>query len=1320
MMDAVPLPPSIAPRVAPAPYRVESAFTAIRVEGGLFPAEFMQAVVAQRVPGESTSDYGMLPSRNLRDEIGRYWRDAEMLWQEYRRDRQRADRDAQRTGVERWLLRLLCDVLGYADVAEAPSGTYVGERGFRITHRAHGGAVPLLLTIAVRDLDHPSSEFGDGGRRRTPHATIQEYLNAEPTALWGIASNGIRLRLLRDNPSLTRPAYVEADLERIFEEGLYPDFAALWLIAHASRTKPGSDGMAGCWLEKWRTAGAETGQRALAELRAGVTNALRALGSGFVEHPANEALRAGLRTGGVTTGGLHQQLLRLVYRLILLFTSEERELLHSPDATADARALYAQGYSLTRLRERSRKRRHYDSHVDLWTGLLVTFRALARGARPLGLPALGGLFEEDQCPTLDGAMLTNRRLLEAVHALAFFADRGALQRVNYRDMDSEELGSVYESLLELHPLVVVATRPWTFGFAGDEGNGTDAQATQRRLSGSYYTPAPLVLELGRCALDPLIEQTIQDNPTDPCAALLRLRIVDPACGSGHFLLMTARRLADAVARLDGDGDLPDEAVRRHAMREVIRRCVYGVDRNPLSVELCKTALWIEALEPGKPLSFLDAHIRCGDALVGVTDLRVLSEGVPDAAFGHFVGDDRTAAQTFKRLNRGQRELPQPLLDLGLTVPPDLAAVLDALSDEAEDDVANTRAKRQRFEEMRSGPLGHRLKVACDLWCAAFFAEKKEAEIRGRELCPTTDMVWRYLQGTALYAPLIAEADRLAQHYRFFHWPLEFPDVARDGGFDLVLGNPPWETTSPDAKEFFAAYDPQVRFMSKEEQTAAFERLKQHPGIIARWDAYCRELYLQTNFYKESGRYRMFAPGNLGKGDLNVYRMFVETALTLAKPRGHVAQLVPDGLYNGANAAALRGVLLKECRLDWLLGFQNLERLWFPEVYYRMRFCMYVVQKGEATQAFRAAFGILTPYALRTVIERDALTIPTSIVHEFSPEALAVLEISAQQDIDICRKMYACYPKFGQQLPGQPYRAYMAEIHMGGDRDLFQEGVEGLALFEGRMVDHFDYRAKLYASGRGRAAVWTEVPFGDSRKAVVPQWRVPPDKVPDKLAERIKCYRIAYCNVSSPKNERTLVAALVPPSAVCAHAIPTLLFRDGGPADMLLWLGVSNSLTMDFIVRKKTALNVTYTIVDTLPFPRDWQATPAAEAIIVRAYTLSACGPEMEGFRNTAPGTPGVPRGIEPVEDPDERARLIAEIEVLVAREIYGLSRDDLLFLLDPDNILGRDCGVETFKILRNRELRTYREYRTQRLVLEAWDRLPSYAGESASIANRER
>jgi hypothetical protein len=354
-------------------------------------------------------------------------------------------------------------------------------------------------------------------------------------------------------------------------------------------------------------------------------------------------------------------------------------------------------------------------------------------------------------------------------------------------------------------------------------------------------------------------------------------------------------------------------------------------------------------------------------------------------------------------------------------------------------------------------------------------------------------------------------------------------------------------------------------------------------------------------------------------------------------------------------------------------------IWFPEIYYRMKFCIYTAQKNERTRSFKAAFGILSPKELNDAIQRTALQIPVGLVNEFSPDAMAVMEFAAQTDIDIGRAIYADFPKFSERISDQPNRIYMRELDMGTDREVFTEAADGLPLFEGRMVGLYDYRAKGYSAGRGRAAEWPELAFGNPRKAVLPQWRIPRAQVPNKLRDRIQEYRVGFCDVASATNERSLVAALVPPNVIGGHKVPTIVLAGGFPADSLLWLAVANSMTMDFLVRKKVALTMSYTIMDSLPFPRAWRAIPAAEAIISRAYALSAVGAEMAAFRRSVPGSPGVPTGIDPVEDPDTRARLMAEIEVLVAREVYGLTRDDLRYILDPDNILGPNYGVETFK-----------------------------------------
>jgi hypothetical protein len=620
------------------------------------------------------------------------------------------------------------------------------------------------------------------------------------------------------------------------------------------------------------------------------------------------------------------QLLHLVYRLIFLLAAEDRNLLHPPSASAAARKLYAQGYSLGLLRDRAVRRSSWDRHHDRWEGLNIAFRALARGEPRLGLPALDGLFAPGTIPDLEQARLANRNLMEAIYRLAWLKDGSALSPVNWRDMETEELGSVYESLLELTPQLTDDGRGFKFA-EGGEGKGH-----ARKTTGSYYTPDSLVQALLDSALDPVLDR-VEAEASDPAAALLSVTVLDPACGSGHFLLAAARRIATRLARVRAGGN-PAPADYRHALRDVARACIYGVDRNPMAVELTKVALWIETVEPGKPLGFLDANIRCGDSLFGLFDLKVLEQGIPDAAYKPLAGDDRETAKHFEKRNKAERD-GQGTLDFtggGGKLPPrlPLAGEARALRAMPEDDPDQIAAKRKKFEAARAEPKRWSLRVAADLYVAAFLSPKAGGIPANRNTVtiPTTAHVWDALAGRAVYGPLVGSAQELAGEARAFHWPLEFPDIMAAGGFEVVLGNPPWDTMSPDAKEFYSEFDPEVRFMAPQDQKQRISELNDAPGVKESWDAYCRHLYASANFFKESGRYVLFAEGNLGKGDFNVYRMFAELALDLVKQYGRAAQFVPENLYNGANAAAIRARLFEGCSLHALIGFENTKRVWF--------------------------------------------------------------------------------------------------------------------------------------------------------------------------------------------------------------------------------------------------------------------------------------------------------------------------------------------------------------------------------------------------------
>ena len=403
-----------------------------------------------------------------------------------------------------------------------------------------------------------------------------------------------------------------------------------------------------------------------------------------------------------------QQLLRLVYRLIFLLTVEERGLLHATESSDVARHLYTEGYSLKRLRDRSVKRSAHDRFSDLWEAMKIVFRGVANGEPRLALPALAGLFATTQCPSLDVSKVENQALLMAVFRLSWLREASGLSRVNWRDMGPEELGSVYEGLLELQPQITQGGR--AFGFA----TGGEAKGHARKTSGSYYTPDSLVQVLLDNALQPVVQSTIAANPDKPVQALLELAIVDPACGSGHFLLAAARRLAAHVARLQASGT-PSAAEYRHALRQVVGRCIYGVDLNPMAVELCKVSLWMEAVEPGLPLTFLNSHIQHGNALLGATP-ELIAKGIPDAAWDPIEGDDKKIATALKKRNRlaatGQRGLSSVWSEPGGDESAAIARAVKELEAAPDADAgALTRKESQWKGILESGAYRHQLFVA---------------------------------------------------------------------------------------------------------------------------------------------------------------------------------------------------------------------------------------------------------------------------------------------------------------------------------------------------------------------------------------------------------------------------------------------------------------------------------------------------------------------------------------------------------------------------------------------------------------------------------
>jgi hypothetical protein len=1290
------------------------AFEALSIEGGLLSPDWLSRAAQLAAGGQSEADYRIPKGLNLRDEIGRFWRIAQAHWSDFAAGR--AGQADPRLLAERFVEALLRESLGFATLAKAEP-VVLAERSYPIGFAALGGRVPVVIAPAGSGLDTLAPAFGDGTRRRSAFGLAQEYLNAADGAMWGLTSDGLTLRIVRDNASLTRPAWIEADLQRLFTEERYADFAALWLLAHETRFGRADQPVAECALETWRSAGREEGTRAREHLRRGVEDALIALGQGFLAHPDNQALRAALQSGALSTKDYFNQLLRLVYRIIFLLTVEERGVLHPDGADEKAKSLYAAGYSLRRLRERSVKRSAHDRFADLWEATKIVFRGVEGGEPRLGLPALAGIFAKAQCPALDAAKLENRALLLAVFKLSWLREDAGLARVNWRDMGPEELGSVYESLLELVPQITQDGRQFAFATGGEtKGNA-------RKTTGSYYTPDSLVQVLLDSALEPVVKDTIANHPENPALALLGLSIVDPACGSGHFLLAAARRLASHVARLSANGT-PSAAEYRHALRQVVGRCIYGVDLNPMAVELCKVSLWMEAVEPGLPLTFLNSHIQHGNALLGTTP-ELMAKGIPDAAWEPIEGDDKKTASALKKRNKKAAE-GQRSLDTLWSKPSDAEAhavaravvELEAASD------ANPEALAKK-ESQWDGILGsaeyRHQKLVADAWCAAFVWPKQPGDLA--EVAPTNEL-WRQLRDGQGQPPAltIKTVGELAEQYRFFHWNLQFPQVFAKGGFDAVLGNPPWERVKLQEQEFFA---------SRSDEIAGAANAAARKKLIARlptidptlWDEWCsasREAEGQSQLVRQSGRYPL-----CGKGDVNTYALFAEHNRAVLGPQGRAGFIVPTGIATDDTTKEYFSCLVEGCELASFFSFEN-EEFVFPAVHHAFRFALMALDRsgrsGRADLVFFAR-------QVAALADRDRH-------FSLSPEDFALLNpntrtcptFRSRRDADINLALYRRAGVLWKEddPDGNPWGLrFMAMLHMANDSGLFRTRAEleaaswlregnqyvlekkrMLPLIEAKMVHHFDHRFGTYdgqtdaQSNQGKLPELDDMAHADPHRLTFPKYWVAESEVESRFERRWqRAWLLGWRDICRSTDQRTLIASLIPRAGT---GDTFLLAMPSVDARVVACLYANLcSLALDYAARQKVGgTHIKYHTFKQLPVipPTIYSAATAwspgrslRDWLLPRVLELTFTAWDLESFaRDCSYESP-------PFRwDRERRFALRAELDAAFFH-VYGLSRDDADYILD------------TFPVVKKNDEKAFGEYRTKRAILEAYDALAAAA-----------
>ncbi|MDX0177645.1 Eco57I restriction-modification methylase domain-containing protein [Sinorhizobium meliloti] len=1406
--------------------------TAVSIEGGLISPDQVAVIAATAPDQKAAAEYGCPKGTNLRDEITRYFRIGQAHWQSYAR--LTAPTESQTTAFVKSLLE---EAFGFEGL-RGPNLHQQDGHTYRITLEAKGGRVHIVVAAPVSEADaftkalpHLGDEHGGTIPRRSPSVLLQDWLNANAEFLWGLVFAGDRLRLMRDNASFTRPTYIEADLGAIFRDEMFADFTATWLLIHATRFGGENAAAADCALERWREAGLRAGTAARDRLGKSVKEALLALGQGFLD--ANPDLRVKLDENRTSMQAWFEQLLRVVYRLIFLAVAEDRELLHGPDASESARDLYASAYGFGHMRDRSARRASHDHHHDAWEAAKIVFRALEHGEKLLGLPALGGLFTRGETVDLDDAKLPNRAFLRGIFHLSWLMEDGRRVRVNWRDMATEELGSVYEGLLELVPIREDHGR--RFGFA----EADEAKGNARKTSGSYYTPDSLVQTLLDSTLEPVL---IHAEAEGGAAAILRLSVIDPACGSGHFLLGAARRMAARVAQLR-DSEAPDYPA---AMRDVVRHSIHGVDRNPMAVELAKVALWIEALEPGKPLTFLDNHIRCGDSLIGIFSIEALRDGIPDEAYEPLAGDDKELSKVYLRRNKEQREGKGSTGFLANLKPP--AALIDAarmLAEMPENTLAEIAAKERAFNQLHKGPGWFNLKLACDAYVAAFFQPKTGAASGPADTAattmPETDHMWAAARGDALPGPLVGVIDRTASGVSAFHWPLEFPAIMARGGFDVVVGNPPWERIKLQEQEFFAARDPEIATApNKAARSVLIKALKQAESGTARADLAAefefasRAAEASSVFVRKSGRFPLS-----GVGDVNTYALFAEHFARLVRARGRAGVIVPTGIATDSSTSAFFGNLVANNQLATLLSFDEIRR-WFPTTDDRKSFSLLSI--GEASRGVRASFEIGQLDHLAD--ERRQIELTPEDFELFNPNTLTAPLFRTRVDRDLTRRLYRAAPVLIRDRPNHPDGdvnpwgvTFQTLFHMSNDSGYFRtaaqllgenfrrdgtdwchaDGRRYVPLLEAKMIHHFDHRFGSYAGlserpGDGslpstpdaikadssyEADPWYWVPLAETelRAARVParlkqyfrkdnaegclkvlaQWVLgtldPSDLQASNLARSADRARSHLRDVLGPRSlERgvvggtfatwlnknadgaremgrdtpltdddiafikaqgadplALTAALINRKQprwlmgwrdICRstdeRTVIASVFPKVGAGDKILMMhhtrGVETavpllanliSLPLDFAARQKAGgTSFKYYYMKQLPVLSPHQFTREEHSFIAsRVLELTYTSHSMRLWAEDL-GHSGPPFAFDLLR----RAALRADLDALFAIK-YGFTRDELRYVLDPADTNGAEYPSETFRVLKRNEETSLGEFRTRRLVLEAYDRL---------------
>ena len=1227
----------------------------------------------------------------------------------------------------------------------------------------------LLIEESKRyGLSLESRDKEDTVQASSPHGQILRYLRtAEDTVddriRWGILTNGAAWRLYDNRTRPRSSAYYEVDVPSILDDDREDELRTFFLLFRRQ---------AFTLDEGARTTFVET---ALAEGRRYEERVAQDLSGVVFQEIYPNLVTALAEKSDAPLTEVRDAALIFLYRLLFVLYAEDRGLLPVNEARyaeygvrKNVRDMIARIMSTHGVFS-DMATNHYDRLTNL-------FRQIGYGDRSIGLPPYnGGLFSTEAAPLLETARLADSVIAPVVYGLSHTNGTGDKPRfVNYRDMSVQQLGSIYERLMEREPV------------REDDGTITvRPNPYARKDSGSFYTPQELVdLIIGQ-TLKPLADERLRAfearakelksdrrpraqrqkelEKLDPAEAVLELKVLDPAMGSGHFLVTAVDFLSDyisdlleytselpdwlnggyespLVARIASirddiaerardsqwimdESQLTDQAIIR---RMVLKRCIYGVDKNPLTVELAKVSLWLHSFTVGAPLSFLDHHLRCGDSLIG---LRVTEASKYLSEWGGLFASSAIAGAESS------------------------AKFMQRIEEMSDADVAEVQESAALFREVEEATSGLRglLDFACGMrWQTAGMTARDRrdfeaplVETLSRDPDNTFDLLAKgpddaRNSSTTSFRGMWDEARSIADRERVLHWEAAFPGVWTawqddnpEGGFDAVIGNPPWDRIKLQEVEWFATRAPEIALATTAAaRRAAIGRLRKQgaPLAVDFDDAKSRADEL-GQMVRKSGHYPL-----LGGGDINLYSLFVERAMSLVKPDGFVGLLTPSGIYADLTAARFFKSISTSGRLASLYDFEN-RRLgtrlppFFPDVDSRFKFC--AVTFGGEVRTFDKAMCAFFLHDSGTTTNPDrSFPLAPDDFAKVNPNTGTAPVFRHRRDAEITRRIYGQHPVLVDRSGGQerqvwPVR-YHTMFHMTNDSGLFRTAeqlesdgfypVEGnrwkrgdelyLQLYEGKMVQAFDHRAAsvvVNPTNVNRPAQPRDTTLEehtDHSWLPDPQFWVGTDSCewPDDLR-----WTLGLKHVTSTTNLRTVITSIVP-WAGFGNSLPVLMPKDKGfDAGAAACLVANfNSFGLDYIARQKVhGNNLNWFVVEQLPviaqddYDRQFGHKTAGELVRDHVLRLTFTSDDMFPFARDL-GYTGLPF----TWDAEERRHLRARLDALYFH-LYGLSRDDAGYILD------------TFPIVKRQDKKEFGDYRTKRLILAYMNALA--AGDTETV-----